>query len=271
MSVCLCGASCCASDSRLDPSPAPGLWDRFRAGSWLWETRAVPSRVTPPPFSFLPSAGCSSPAQPEGRLRVCASSGNSPPPVGGGKGRGGEEGGGSWPGGIPASAALPVRTGRGRVERPKTKAAHRPWRPMMMMIPPLALRGGRSGQGECFQRARVRNWVSPVSPDKWVPDKWGRASRAGRAPLPGAHGAGGGPMRSRKCLARICALSPPAPGPTAPASGPLSISPSRACSFGWPGNGVPRSRGQGFEGRARPLTGGSRGRGRAHAVEEVSS
>ena len=33
----------------------------------------------------------------------------------------------------------------------------------------------------------------------------------------------------------------------------------------------PRQMGQGFEGLTRPLPGGSRGRGRAHAVEEVSS
>ena len=61
--------------------------------------------------------------------------------------------------------------------------------------------------------------VVPGDVGREFPVPGGRASRAGRAPLPGAHGAGGGPIRSSKCLARLSRASPWAPGPTAPASG----------------------------------------------------
>ena len=76
------------------------------------------------------------------------------------------------------------------------------------------------GRNPVSGRARLRTGPVPFEwpgPEASVPG--GRDSRAVNPPFPGAHGAGGGPIRSRKCLARIGRVPPPAPGPTAPASG----------------------------------------------------
>ena len=77
---------------------------------------------------------------------------------------------------------------------------------------PARVRNSPGSQTNARERGLERGLFLP-------PFQGAGASRSGAHPFPGAHGAGGGPIRSRKCLARLCRVTRPAPGPTASASG----------------------------------------------------